>query len=325
MAELAPQAGQLTSRQHLVSQVLLAEFTAPVRKVPGYRVIQFDLVHPDRVRSKFPREAGFVPDFVPYASSSLETFWNRFETPLPKVFSGLKEQVPLDDPQLASPLLDLLALHFARSHHTRNLHRKVFADFYPQATNWLLTERRGLLQLAAWERTGLVLAGEEGLAFQADRLLARMVGHFESGALLRDRIEVTFTKAREIFGRCAPQVLQAAEGEFLIGDNPASSIRIDGTTHTFGVALGDAHTVVMPLGPKHAVCLSDEPKYATVSKAMVDWLNTLQVVAAERYVYARPPISSMEAFVRRARAQRREALATAALPCSQRRDGTDPF
>ncbi|MFE4861540.1 hypothetical protein [Streptomyces sp. NPDC056670] len=85
--------------------------------------------------------------------------------------------------------------------------------------------------MAAWERTGLILEGEEGLAFQADRLLARMVGHFESGALLRDRIEVTLTKAREIFGRCVPQVLQAAEGEFLIGDTPAASIRVDGTTH----------------------------------------------------------------------------------------------
>lgn len=83
------------------------------------------------------------------------------------------------------------------------------------------------------------------------------------------------------------EVLIPETGQFLIGDNPAVTLRTEGST-TYGMAFGEAHTLVLPIGPRHLLALGPENVMGTVPRALVDRINTVQVHAAERYVYMHP-------------------------------------
>ncbi|MFJ4648201.1 DUF4238 domain-containing protein [Streptomyces bobili] len=88
----------------------------------------------------------------------------------------------------------------------------------------------------------------------------------------------------------------------MIGDNPAVTI---GTDFTTGVAFGDAQALVRPIGPKHmlALVLGRDNIRLTIPRTLVDRLNTVQVNAANRYVYMQPG-SDLKAFTERAAQQR---------------------
>lgn len=77
-----------------------------------------------------------------------------------------------------------------------------------------------------------------------------MVDAADKGALYRARIEVLFDKARAFLAQSGPEIVTPAEGEFLIGDVPALTMRHDQIAVGLraGLALGDAHAIVMPLG-----------------------------------------------------------------------------
>ncbi|MFD5720941.1 DUF4238 domain-containing protein [Streptomyces sp. NPDC127036] len=102
---------------------------------------------------------------------------------------------------------------------------------------------------------------------------------------------------------CQLEALMPERGQFLIGDNPAVTIRTKGSTTTYGMAFGDAQTLVLPIGPRHMLALGPENVMITVPRTLVDRLNTAQVHAADRYVYMHRR-SGLEAFAERAPQQR---------------------
>ncbi|MEU3862197.1 hypothetical protein AB0F03_33440 [Streptomyces sp. NPDC028722] len=51
------------------------------------------------------------------------------------------------------------------------------------------------------------------------------------------------------------------------------------------MAFGGAHTLILPIGPKHLLVLGPENPMGTSPQVLVDRLNTVQVHAAEHYVY----------------------------------------
>jgi hypothetical protein len=132
----------------------------------------------------------------------------------------------------------------------------------------------------------------------ADELLKPMTDAAESGVLFRSRLDSIFAQARGMLAGWGLEILKPAQGEFLIGDIPALTMRHDqvrvGVRN--GIALGDANTVLLPLGPHHLAALGRADIIATISADQVDRLNSLQVQAADRYVYFRPG-SGLEKYV----------------------------
>lgn len=300
IAELASETDAPVKRQHLISQVLLAQFATPIRHTAGLHVQPHDLRNPQRpLKPRTPRGVCWIEDFVPYASASIEQVWKQVEQHLPEVFASVAAGTALDDPDMVALLRDAIALHWVRSQHYRDLHTVIFRTFYQERLRRFLNEDQVLLQLAVWERTGLLVTGPEGLALHAERALEPMADAYESGALFRVRIEDSFAKARSLLAGHAVQILQPGRGEFLIGDNPALTVRRDGPRLSYNMAIGDAHSVVLPIGPGYVLSTGPQPAYLRASPAEVEELNTLQICAARRYVYTRPGSSALRPFITR--------------------------
>ncbi len=299
ITELASETDVPVKRQHLISRVLLAQFAAPIRHTVGLHVQPHDLRNPQRLpKPRTPRGVGWIEDFVPYASASIEKVWREVEQHLPEVFASVAAGTALDDPDTVTLLRDVIALHWVRSQHYRGLHQAVFRAFYQERLRRFLNEDQVLLQLAVWERTGLLVTGPGGLELHAERVLEPMADAYESGALFRVRIEDSFAKSRSLLAGHAVQILRPGQGEFLIGDTPALTVRRDGPRISYNMAIGDAHTVVLPIGPWHMLSTGPQPEYLRASPAEVDELNTLQICAAHRYVYTRPG-SALRTFITR--------------------------
>ncbi|MCC9707308.1 DUF4238 domain-containing protein [Streptomyces sp. MNU76] len=299
IAQLAPEADARVHRQHLISKVLLAQFATPIRHTAGLHVQPHDLRNPQRLpKARTPRGVGWIEDFVPYASASLEQIWNQAEQHLPEVFAAVAAGTALDDPSTTSRLRDLIALHWVRSQHFRDLHQRLFPVVYQERQRHLLNEGRALLQAAVLEQTGLFIDGREGLALHAERLLEPMATAYKTGALFRVRIEASFARARGLLDSHCVQILTPQHGEFLIGDTPAVTVRRDGPLISHSMAIGDSHSVVLPIGPRYVLSTGPHPAYLPVPPAQVDELNTLQIRTARRYLYTRPG-SPLRPFIAR--------------------------
>ncbi|MFB7248975.1 DUF4238 domain-containing protein [Streptomyces populi] len=296
IAELTPEASANVRHQHVISQVLLREFATPSKRVSGRHVQPYDLRHPERrLKTRAPRGVAQIENFVPFASASLEDTWGEVERELPDAFAAVKAGDAFNDPHIGTVLRDLIALHYVRSQHYRELFHRLFAETYQEQRRWLLTNGALRLQAAALERTGLYTTGPQGLAARADELLDVMMTTYRNGSLLRVRIEDNFGKARQLISRSPLEILEPEEGEFLIGDNPALTVRHHDDKLLYSMALGDAHSTVLPIGPRHMLALGPADRYAAAAKADVDRMNVLQIKASRRYVYTRPgsPLAPM--------------------------------
>ncbi|MGW1505826.1 hypothetical protein ACWCQW_46435 [Streptomyces mirabilis] len=226
VAELASEADVRVRRQHVISQALLSQFATPIRHTAGPHVQPHDLHHPQRLpEPRTPRGVGFIEDFVPYASASLEQTWNQVEQHLPEAFAAVGAGTALDDPGTVARLRDLIALHWVRSQHYRHLHQIIFRTFYQERFRRFLNEDQVFLQLAAWEKTGLLITGREGLALHAGRVMAAMVDAYESGALLRVRIEASFARIRSLLDGLALQILRSWPAPFTRPSSEAARVR----------------------------------------------------------------------------------------------------
>ncbi|MFF0189059.1 DUF4238 domain-containing protein [Streptomyces sp. NPDC005244] len=289
IAQLMSQAGQNVTDQHLVSQVLLREWTTPVQHAPVAHLQPYDLQSPGRqLKTRPPRGVGWIKNFVPWASASLEAKWGTVEQNLPDVLAQVKAGKALEDRRATGILRDLIALHYIRSHYFREAFNRVFTDFVPRRRQWLIEERPHLLTIAFEQHTGRAPSGPEDLEAIADEIFSPMIGQYQDGSLLRVRIDASFEQARQLMSRYELQIVEPLQSEFLIGDNPALTLRRAGDNILHSMALHDSRTTVLPIGPHHMLALGDTSFHALVSKSAVDTMNMLQIEAARRYVYARP-------------------------------------
>jgi hypothetical protein len=68
--------------QHVVSRVLLKGFAAPGEKGKGLELVPFDLQRGRPLRPLGLRGCAKVPNFITYASGSLELLWKQTEDKL---------------------------------------------------------------------------------------------------------------------------------------------------------------------------------------------------------------------------------------------------
>ncbi|MER5775490.1 DUF4238 domain-containing protein [Streptomyces sp. NPDC002039] len=305
--ELEHDPGRRVRRQHLVSKVLLKRFTAPGTGGQGPQLYPYDLDHPHQVHKlKGPAGCGWVEDFVPFASGSLESVWARTEQHLPRAFAALDAGRLFEEPEHHPVLRDLIALHWVRSHFYRNTFDRIYTDSRAQRRQWFLTTGQDLIKAAALQELGLHLTGLQGLQHVVDELQRPTDELYESGALLRIQMEDMFYKVREHIATAALEIHTPATGELLIGDTPAQTIRKDGDSRVYGMAIGDATTMVIPLGPKHLLTLGRHHAQGISWDQGRDFMNRLQILAARRHVFYRPR-SGLEHTVRKTLPAREQA------------------
>ncbi|MCX4451743.1 DUF4238 domain-containing protein [Streptomyces sp. NBC_01789] len=296
--ELRPEAERHVVGQHVISQVLLKRFATPFGS-NGLKLVPFDLDRPHRApKMASPRECGKVKHFARFASASLEQVWGKLETRIPDAARAVDRGDVFQYEEHVKTLKDLIALHLVRSLTYRDVHERIFNEVYAERRSALLTDESDLLRIAVLQRSGIHLAGPQGLAAAADQILRPHRTNFENGADFRVRIEHTFAKAKEMIRDAGLEILVPAAGEFLLGDTPALAIQQSGGRTAFNVAIGDSTAIVLPFGPRHLL-VGRTPRNGTsiATVETVDFLNRLQIEAAQQRVYIRPN-SGQEVFVR---------------------------
>jgi hypothetical protein len=293
---------QQTSQQHLVSQVVLKEFTMPDGS-SGRRLLAFDLHRPERHHKlRSTSGCGWAKDFVAFESASAEQLWGRIEGRVPAALDGIRRGTPFADPDHAEVLRDLVVLHYVRSYQYRQVHTWAFERARANVGPNLVRKLPQQLAREAFRETGLHLTGQEALEAYAERYVARseMVRDYESGKLFRTSIEETFGKVQKMASTWQVEILAPESGQFLIGDNPGLTVRHDAPGQwEYGMAFGDAMSIVLPVGPRCLLALGPQNVTGTVAAAAVEAFNTVQVLAAERFVYMHPR-SGLEDFATKA-------------------------
>jgi len=302
---------QQTSRQHLVSQVVLKEFTMPGRGSSGWRLLPFDLKYPERHHKLRPTSrCGWAKNFVAFESASAEQLWGRIEKRVPAALDAVHRGTPFADPAHAEVLRDLVVLHYVRSYHYQKVHDGALERVRANVSVTLARKFPQQLAREAFRETGLHLTGPGALVAYAERYIARseMIRDHESGKLFRSSIEDMFCKVQKMASTWQVEILTPGSGQFLIGDNPGVTIRRNAAARLeleHGMAFGDAMSMVLPVGPRCLLALGPDNLTGTLAAAAVEAFNTVQVLAAERYVYMHPH-SGLERFAAQA-AQKRPA------------------
>jgi hypothetical protein len=294
-----PAAGHVTD-QHVISGVILRRFGAAGGVHEGL-IYPFRKRYPDARHRPFlgPDGCGKIPDFVTYASASVEKLWQKTENDLHEALAAVDAGMLFRSDAHVATIKDAIALHFARSIATRVVHFRVWVQVYAAAQQRWLTELRPVLEDQFYKRKGFYAAGEQALELFLDELMQPSLDLASSGALFRVRIEELFRQARERADRAALEILGSGESEYLIGDVPALTVRHDRSESGVlaGIAMDDAHTVILPLGPRHLAALGTSNLTAQLSPEQVENANARQVASAIEYVYLRPG-SGLEKFVR---------------------------
>ena len=126
-------------------------------------------------------------------------------------------------------------------------------------------------------------------------------------------VESLYLQARARTEAAGLEIVTPRDGEFLIGDVPALTVRAGhaGVGVLGGIALADAQTVFLPLGPRHAASLGRAGKIIQLTPGQVAEVNTWQLKGAIDYVYLRPASPLMD-MVRSFAEQRKNVSGTAA-------------
>ncbi|GHA38699.1 hypothetical protein GCM10010372_43580 [Streptomyces tauricus] len=264
--------------------------------------------YPERSNKlKSTRACGWADFFISYDSQSAEDLWNSVERRAPAAFEALQAGTLFADPLHEDALRDLIVLHYVRSYRYRDVYTNAFETMRVRVRENLIEQRQQPLRRLALQRTGLHLVGVGGLDAFAERLVAQseVTQEHEAGVLFRSSIESMFNKVRAMASNWHVEVLTPERGQFLVGDNPAVSVRTDSTPWSYNMAFGDAHSIVLPITPRHLLALGRENIVGTIPRPVVDQINTVQILAADRYVYMHPRSTRLETFAKETARRRR--------------------
>lgn len=281
-------------------------------KGSGWQLLPFDVWNPERRQKlKGPGACGTSKDFVAFDSASAEDLWGSVETRVPAALAAVKAGTPFADPLHVEVLRDLVVLHYVRSHRYRGVYTSAFETVRVNVRGELIRQYPEHVRREALRQTGLHLPGSGSLGSFAERLIeqSEATQDFGSGKLFRTSIENMLNKVRVMAAKWHLEVLTPESGQFLIGDNPAVTVRTDTTPFSYNMAFGDAHSIVLSIGPRHLLALGPENMVVSIPRAIVNEINTVQIHAADGYVYMHPR-SDLETFARAKARQRQAARAT---------------
>jgi hypothetical protein len=295
VAELRLQADDNVREQHVVSRVVLKQWTDHTRCLNAVSVMDRGA----RVITRGPAGLGKIPDFVPRASRSAEERWAATERHVPRLVRLCDTDAILDDPDAAATLRDLVALHFVRNRSFWLVHVEGF-----QHEREVLKRRARTFPGYADDfqrRFGRPPLTDEDHDFFFEMVLARRWDiDFHSGLTFRYSVERMFDRCRTWMADHQIQIVHPSSGEFLLGDAPVVVLDRRGRLEPgVRVTLGNASQILMPVTPRSLVAFGP-PARGEVPAHVVDELNTYQVRAAHTHVFVRPG-SGLEEFVRSTR------------------------
>jgi len=287
--------------QHLVSGVLLGQFTAPIGQRGAPQVYSLSLEHPHaKLTGRGLERCGSAPveDFVRFQSGSLEKVWARVENNADTEFSAVRDGTAVQPGHL-DWLRDLIAIHHARSIQ----YYSVFEDSLQNARQVALRfwqHYPGVLDAIAASRLSLPggdAASRERAVQELQRPLSKQI---VDGALFRVLMEYRYRRTRHWLRGLGVEILTPSHGEFVVGDIPALTVRKGmpnaGVSAGIGYAFADA--VILPIAPDFLLRVVDGPsRYAQADGEEVAELNAWQVRGAFSHVYLRPG-SGLEEFIR---------------------------
>jgi hypothetical protein len=298
IAKIVRDDGQPIKRQHVISKVVLKQFTRPTgdRTPPTMKLCRFDLAR-GVGREVTTGGAGYVENYVRVASRSAEALWRTVETRLDDAIAACLRGSVFDEPAHVDTIKDTLALHYARSKATKQIHEDAVHTATARSLVRIRTERLPRMREVFVEHYGREPSDDE--LDDIERTMRDGAEQVDSDAIFRANLPQLFEMTREFARGHALEVACPAGGEFLIGDVPVLSPppRADSPAIPRSVGLYEASAVVMPLGPQLAVSTGDVDQLVVLAEDAVRDLNRVQVEAAISHVHFRIG-SQLEDFVR---------------------------
>ena len=235
---------------------------------------------------RHPGGVGYIEDYIRDEPEVAEEHWQQVENRLPAAFDALDDGTALDDPAVVETLRDCLALHWARSRTLKAMHD----SYLPQIEAKARLDMAGDPNIAAifYDRYKFWPAGPQALDVLAADFARELVAEFEKGEFLRERAFFNFDKAKTLAANAGLQIARPGEGEFVISDDPAQSLRggHGGVGPLGGVPWGEADTIVLPLGPLHVLSLGAQHEWVELDEDGVRNINGAQIASAhERVIY----------------------------------------
>lgn len=274
---------QKTRKYHLVSKVILRQFCDS-----RHELISLNL-RCGTTRRTGPGGVCWVSAIRPQDPVTFEGLWKRVEDHLPKVLEAISARRVLDD-RLAGLVRDCLAIHLARSKTLLTLHELALPRYEDEVERSVLRNpaNEPALERRFFHQHGLWPAGSDGLAMAIAEERKKVRPTLE--AMMPDSFKDNYEKARGLMGNEPVEVCVAREGEFLIGDAPAQSLKSGhpGVGPFGGVPWTEATAFVLPLNRRNAVSLAQEAHYVDIDAEGVELLNRIQVVSAHDHIMWHP-------------------------------------
>lgn len=270
--------------QHVVSRVLLARFTDATGELRAVDLGE----RRDFVTG--PSAVGAVSDFISHDRQGAEERWGAIETRAQSAFDAVDNGSALDSTETVELLKDLLALHWGRSHAIRIIYEQGIRKLLDAQQIEMLSDD-SLPEVFTELTGGLVAAGPGALEYAAEKMRLLVEGEFASGEFFAGRVLANVEKAKSKLVDYNLEICVTEEGEFLLGDNPAATLRggHSGVGPLGGVPWEDADTLMLPLGPKHVLGVrSGAPAWHSFSPDQANQLNRAQILGTVRHVFLKP-------------------------------------
>ncbi|MGQ0464926.1 MAG: DUF4238 domain-containing protein [Sporichthyaceae bacterium] len=276
--------------QHTVSEVLLKQFAEPIGQHLSVASHRHDL--PGKCGLSGTRSAGVVKNFLRVDSASAERLWSTAESGFPQALRALPQIGILPLPERhAAVLRSMVALHFARSAAMTRIFDDAWQHVYDSIPEQILRERRELIERAyRVERRSRRRQKADLLAYLRSNRDAMDLKVFRSGAWMRVRVEDYYFRILADLKHRTIGVARAAEGEFVIGDNPVVLDRKGANAPGVlnGIGWFGAEMRYLPVSPHLLLLVGSEPRYAELNRDGVDEVNRRQVLSSVRRVWHRP-------------------------------------
>lgn len=294
----------ITREPHLVSRVVLRAWADGRGEL-----LQFDVRTGKRRRSG-PGGFGYTRGVDLTDVPEFEARWHEFENAWRATRSLVEGTSTVPDEGALAILRDAIAVHMARTHDLVVVHAATTRRAIEESVDSVAHDP--VLAPSYRDRFGVDLPdSDEGRRAGARRMLEAAAADIGASAFMAESILDAYAEARRIVDNKGVEIIDAADGEFLIGDAPAQTVAGDLVSigPLDGVSWAEATSIWMPIGRRHAIALSNENVRYTIDHDGVDRLNAAQVRAAHAHVGWHPD-AGLEAFA----AAERERRPSARLP-----------
>lgn len=269
----------ITRKQHILSATLQRQWVDDDGKIADCKVV-------DRpsLRVVKPERTGYVYDYLPPAiANDAEAVWRTVEEHAPEALAdGCAGSPSADSLEL---LVDLVALHLARSHRSKEDWDVAISYFARSGIHALLAEP-GAGGAIFRERTGLYAAGPEaaaiGIGFAEEHVEARKAG------LQLAEFTSRFTSTRDWL-RSQSVAVRTSRAPLLVGDDPVVLFGAAGLVRS----PGQASCLTMPIGPFAYLECPSSGNTNTIDDERVEQLNVVQVQMARERAFSRPEDEAM--------------------------------